>query len=145
MHMKQTIQIQEKNNHGYSIIEAMIALGILSIGILAIISMQLSSNSNARKSGDTTEAISLGTAVLEELMTYSYTNLNDPAVVPNPGTRPDQGSGGRFDIDWSVTAPAAATPAPNTVTITVNVSWDPSSGGGRQTITLTSVKADMNL
>jgi len=145
MHMQQPIQIPEKNNHGYSIIEAMIALGILSIGILAIISMQISSASNSKKSGDTTEAISIGTATLEELMTYSYADLNTQTVVPNPGSRDDQGSGGRFDIDWSVTLPADANPAPNTVTITVNVSWLPSSGGGRQTITLTSVKADMNL
>jgi type IV pilus assembly protein PilV len=145
MHMQQTIQIPEKNNHGYSIIEAMIALGILSIGLLAIISMQISSASNVKKSGDTTEAISIGTAMLEELMTYSYVDLNTPAVVPNPGTRNNQGSGGRFDINWTVTAPAAANPAPNTVTITVTVTWMPSSGGGTQTITLTSVKADMNL
>jgi Tfp pilus assembly protein PilV len=142
MHMQQPIQIPEKNNHGYSIIEAMIALGILSIGLLAIISMQLSSNSNARKSGDTTEAISIGTEELERLMTYSYTDLQNPVINPNPGEQ-NVGSGNRFTTTWSVTAPG--NPAPNTVTITVNVSWDPSSGGGRQTITLTSVKADMNL
>lgn len=144
MHIKQTIQIPEKNNHGYSIIEAMIALGILSIGILAIISMQISSASNVKKSGDTTEAISIGTAELEELMTYSYADLLNPVINTHP-VQSTRGPGNRFLTTWSVTAPAAATPAPNTVTITVNVSWLPASGGGRQTITLTSVKADMNL
>ncbi|RJP82902.1 MAG: hypothetical protein C4522_02155 [Desulfobacteraceae bacterium] len=141
MHTQQPYRNPEKNNHGYSIIEAMIALGVLSIGLLAIISMQISSTANIRKSGDSTEAISLGTAELERLMAFSYTDLNNPAVIA-PLSRLKQGSGGRFDITWSVTA---ATPAPNTVTITVNVSWDPQTGGGTQTMTLTSVKADMNL
>jgi prepilin-type N-terminal cleavage/methylation domain-containing protein len=145
MHIQQAIQIPKKNNQGYSIIEAMIALSILSIGLLAIISMQISSSANVRKSGDNTEALILGTAKLEELMTHSYTNLLIPTVVPNPGTQNNMGSGNRFDMTWSITDPTAANPAPNTVTILVNVSWDPQSGGGRQTITLTSVKADMNL
>lgn len=142
MHMQQPIQIPEKNNYGYSIIEAMIALGILSIGLLAIISMQLSSNSNARKSGDTTEAISLGTQRLEQLMTFSYSVLLNPIINTTPASE-NLGSGNRFTVEWSATAPGV--PAPNTVTITVTVSWDPSSGGGTQRITLTSVKADMNL
>ncbi|MFH2064554.1 MAG: prepilin-type N-terminal cleavage/methylation domain-containing protein [Pseudomonadota bacterium] len=144
MHTQQPYRNPEKNNHGYSIIEAMIALGILSIGLLAIISMQVSSTANIRKSGDSTEAISRGTAELERLMALSYTDLNTPSVIA-PGFRLNQGSGGRFDIFWSVSDPALATPAPNTVTITVNVSWDPQTGGGTQTMTLTSVKADMNL
>ncbi len=138
MHMKQPIQIPGKNNHGYSVIEAVIALGIFSIGVLAIISMQISSTSNARKSGETTEAISHGTAELERLMTYSYTNLLNPVFNPNLGPQ-NVGSGNHFTTRWSVTAPGV--PAPNTVTITVNVTWR----DGTQTITLTSVKADMNL
>jgi type II secretory pathway pseudopilin PulG len=144
MNMQQPIQIPEKNNYGYSFIEAMAALLIFSVGLLAIISLQASSSRNVRMSGDMTEATSYGTAKLEELMTLSYTNLLNPIVNPNPGGPENIGSGNRFTRSWSVSAPG--NPAPNTVTITVNVYWDPSAGGGsRKTITLTSVKADMNL
>jgi hypothetical protein len=143
MHMQQPIQIPEKNNYGYSFIEAMAALLIFSVGLLAIISLQASSSRNVRISGDMTEAISLGTAELERLMALSYSDLQTPGINPNLGPQ-NIGSGNRFTRAWSVSAPG--NPAPNTVTITVNVSWDPSTGGGsRKTITLTSVKADMNL
>ena len=141
MHLIQTTQIPKKNNRGYSIIEAMIALCILSIGLLAIVSMQVSSSSNVRKSGDATEAINLGTERLEKLMSYSYTDLIDLTVVFSPDDDLGRGSGGKFDIRWTITP---ATPVPNTATMTVSVRWSP-AGGREQTITLTSVKADMNL
>lgn len=134
--------IPETNNQGYSMVETMIAIAIMSIAILGIISMQASSGTSVRKSGDATIAISLGTARLEQLMALSYIDLFNPAVAP-PASE-NQGPGDRsFIVEW---AAAADTPVSNTARITVDVSWLPQTGGtGRQTITLTAVKANMNL
>ncbi len=144
MQLKQIIQTEKtKNNSGFSIIEAMIAICILSIGLLAVTSMQVSSSSNVRGAGEISEAVGLGTAELEELMTYSYailTNLADPAA-PNTADILT-GTANKCTVAWSVTAPGD--PVPNTVTIRVTVSWNPIKGGARS-ITLTSIKSDMNL
>lgn len=142
MRSKKYHLIPEKNNQGYSMIEAMAAIGIMSIAILGIISMQTSSGNSVRQSGDSTIAISLGTARLERLMSYSYSDLFNGTINTTPASEL-QGPADRFTVEW---AAVVDTPVTNTARITVDVTWLPQTGGtGRQTITLTAVKADMNL
>ena len=60
-----------KNNRGFTLLEAVIAMGIFSIGILAVGSMQLWNTRNNSTGNFTTEATMLARQKIEELKTVS--------------------------------------------------------------------------
>jgi type IV pilus assembly protein PilV len=85
------------DDRGFTFVELLIVIGIFSIGILAVASMQVTSihaNSSARMSG---EATVLAANQIEELMASDYNNDEDL----NPGSHTlVQGA---YSIDWVVT------------------------------------------
>lgn len=117
---------------GFTIIEVMVALGILAFGILAIASMQTASLSGTSLAGSTTDATTTGMNQLEQLIARPYshsdlTNGSHPAVVL-----------GRHTIGWVVNDNQ---PFANTKTIQVTVQW--SEKGVTKTSALTYVKMDV--
>jgi len=64
-----------KNERGFTLVEVMIALGILSFGVLAVASMQSSALLGTSRSNSVTIATNIATDRMERLMAISYDNL----------------------------------------------------------------------
>jgi prepilin-type N-terminal cleavage/methylation domain-containing protein len=72
------------NNRGFTLIEAVISLGVLSIGILALFAMQtLSIRGNASASGVTTLA-TWGGDEIEQMLTQNYDVIQNTDFLPCP-------------------------------------------------------------
>ncbi|MGD9079019.1 MAG: prepilin-type N-terminal cleavage/methylation domain-containing protein [Desulfobacterales bacterium] len=94
----QTAKMRHRiDDRGFTFVELLIVIGIFSIGILAVASMQVTSinaNSSARISG---EATVLAANQIEELIASDY----DTDADLNPGAHTlDKGA---YTIDWVVT------------------------------------------
>ncbi len=98
---------------GFTLVEILVAVVILSIGLLAVASMQVSAVNTTTSAHSTTEATNLAQIKLEELMALQYTRLfTDPnlicdaaitgAVEPCTDTDGVQGySAGDMFTDWN--------------------------------------------
>ncbi|RJQ71935.1 MAG: hypothetical protein C4519_19090 [Desulfobacteraceae bacterium] len=103
-----------KTEGGFVLIELMIAVMILTIGILGLMSMQVKAiqvNSSARR---ITQSSTLGADRFEKLMSLPYA---DAQLQPDTTITVVDG---RYTIEWEVLS--ANTPIPNIKTINVTVS-----------------------
>jgi prepilin-type N-terminal cleavage/methylation domain-containing protein len=93
--------------HGFTLLEVMIALAIFAIGILAVSAMQINSinqNAGARMQ---TEATSLASDSMERLLALPYDHEQlDPDVTLNPHRM----AMGAYTVEWTVTTPAVGDP-----------------------------------
>ena len=131
-------------DEGYTLVEVLIALGILGFGLLAVATMQVTAiRTNARARG-LSQAVTLAQAKAEDLMNLSYSALVD-LDVKGDGDGSDQDAdndgidddGGNFGLDdttgadgskasggyiiyWNV---AVNEPAANSSRIRVIVTW----------------------
>lgn len=113
---------------GFSLIEVMVALGILAFGILAVTAAQIGTMKVSVESRNRTVALNLAEAQMEifEVMppadvlalTAAPGYPNDPAnpIDPDPG----DGASQSFDRSWDI---QPGTPEPGVMTITVSVAW----------------------
>jgi len=100
---------------GFTLVEILIALTIFAIGILGVASMQvwgLRGNASAIRHS---EAATLATDKIEELMAVNYATLESGPTTQQTETQ------GNYTITWRV---APNTPINLTTTITVNVTWN---------------------
>jgi len=120
MHRNGIIPVRrtQKTDGGFTILEIMLAVAILSIGLLAIASMQISAvrgNSSAR---DISEAATLAELQMETLMSLPYrfeaaldnqnhANLQETAVVFDPSDTAGLGLNNPFPVDTRLFAPSA--------------------------------------
>ena len=125
-----------KSRDGFTILEILVALGILAFGILAVASMQTASLSGTSKAQSGTDGTAVAMAQLEQLMAlnYSDSNLTDGSHPSTPMTD----ATGRYNIEWFCDNDV---PVPNTKTIQVVISWD--EGGVTKSTDLTYVKMDV--
>jgi prepilin-type N-terminal cleavage/methylation domain-containing protein len=104
-----------RNDKGYTLIEMLIAIAILSVGLLAVATMQISSirvNDTARKM---TRRATVAQDRLEYLMSLGYTN-----AVLTSGTHTDGSAPSGYSISWTVST--GGTLPPLTKLIRMNVS-----------------------
>lgn len=100
----------ETQNNGFTIIEVMVVIGIFAIGILAVASMQVSAFQGNRSAMLRTNAITLATERMENLVSQNYALISaDSETVDN------------LDIIWTV---SENTPLTDTKTIAVTVTWN---------------------
>jgi len=66
----------QKRDQGFTMIEVMIAIVILTVGLLAVGTMQLSAIRGNFMSGNTSVALSLASEKMEDLLNSDF---NDPA------------------------------------------------------------------
>ena len=136
---------------GFTIIEVMVAVAILSIGLLGITSMQMSAIRGNKLSDDITCALTLAEDKMEELLGLDYNNAALEDVVANNNSflsRTASGwidhqelnidetgkiNAGHFTRVWNI---ADNTPIINNKTINVIVLW----GNGEHQVSLTSIK-----
>ena len=127
MHRKQSGIIENKmNDRGFSLLEVVVALGIFSIGILAIAGLQITATSGNAKARFKTEAATLAQDVVERLLAIDYVRDELPAVrsefnTAANGTRVYRDPSSRYTIDWTVSA--ADTPIDRAIIINVSVRW----------------------
>jgi len=125
---------RKPNDRGFSIIEVMIAISILSIGILALASMQVAAMRGNSFAGGVTEGSTWALDQIEKLMSLPWTDaslqdadLDGAGGLENigidTGTQADADFRvirGRYAIHWNV---ADNVVTANTRTVNVIVTW----------------------
>ena len=120
---------------GFTVLETLIAVTILTVGLLAIAKMQVSAIWGNAMSGNTTAAITLTEKKMENLLEKAYTHADlssgtHEQVDINEAGRP----GGPYHRVWTV---QDDTPIPDTKTIMVTVRW----AQDRHHVSLSCIKA----
>jgi type IV pilus assembly protein PilV len=139
------IDTREKRDAGYTLLEVIIAISILTVGLLAVASMQISAIYGNAVAGKLTEGTTIAQQKLEELLSLPYTMttvhadlVDDETLGVSPGHSvaaadlPD----GFKSITWSV---VNNQPVANSKRITVTVTW--SNQGFQKSTSLTSYLA----
>ena len=120
---------KRSKEEGFTLLEVIVAISILTIGILAVASMQISSIRGNSFSSNVTEGTTWAGGQVERLMALPYDH-NDLDQAQNP----HQATEGRYTINWNVTDD---TPMTNTKTINVTVTW--TDHGVQKTVSLQRV------
>lgn len=128
-----------QNNKGFSLIEVMVALGIFSIGILAVASMQISAAQGNLSARLRTEAVTFATCKLEVLMSQTYGNIDEDYFDTNPNSDNCNDSD-VYTLDSL--AVLEDTPINDTKLIELTVTW--LDRGRPQSTTLNYIKADLD-
>jgi type IV pilus assembly protein PilV len=114
---------------GFTLLEVIVAIAILTFGLLAVASMQAASIRGNFFAGGVTEGTTWAGGQVERLMALPYDH-NDLDQAQNP----HQATEGRYTINWNVTD---NTPITNTKTINVTVTW--TDQGAQKTVSLQRV------
>jgi len=113
---------------GFTLLEVIVAISILTVGLLAVASMQVSAIYGNAMASKQTEATTVAQEKLEELLSLSYTMTSVPTALEDNETfggshivpQADLPSG-YTQIRWDVTNNTDQ--LANTKTITVTVTW----------------------
>ncbi|MCP4669499.1 MAG: prepilin-type N-terminal cleavage/methylation domain-containing protein [Deltaproteobacteria bacterium] len=139
------------NQTGFSLLEILVAVTILTIGLMATAKMQITAIRGNYISGKTTGALHLAEQKMEDLLGMAWNDANlKNNNTGNDGNLTDivnpdheelqvqvngQVGGGPFHRIWNVTS--TSTPIINTKTICVIVTWGSNDG---HRVALTSIK-----
>jgi type IV pilus assembly protein PilV len=128
------IHAQVERQLGFTLVEVMVALGVLAFGILAIASMQTPSLGGTNTAREVTTATGIAMDRMETFasLSYGHSDLSDGSHGPA------YDSTGRYTINWTVDQDA---PIENTKTINVTVQW--SEKGATKTSSLVFIKMDI--
>jgi prepilin-type N-terminal cleavage/methylation domain-containing protein len=120
-----------KSQSGFSILELLIALSILTVGLLGVASMQVSGIRGNYFSANTTTALTLAEEKMEELLALDYTHgdlqdselgnnsdLTTTVTLDHPGTVE-----GIYHRMWNVRDEDTGAGWPDMKTITIIVAW----------------------
>jgi len=131
------------NDRGMTLAEVLVAVAILTIGLLSVVGMLSAGFSNVVVSGGQSKATSYARQKLEELKNRCYNNGTtcvDPTFPASAGAdTPEAG----ITRSWTVTQ-AGATLAPNRLSqITVTVRWTSAVGAaGGQQVNVQTMRAE---
>ena len=125
---------KSRREGGFSFIDVMLALVVLSVGVLAVADLQVISSSGNKTSQGMTTAASLGEATLEALKnpnTMPYAN-----IVSVPATQVVGADGKTYTKTVTVTTDS---PLTNTKTVTVTLTW--TDGSKTNTVPMSTIIA----
>jgi len=113
-------------NAGFTLIESMLALSILSISLLALAGLQITALRGNAASRRMATAVSLAEQRLEQLKNTPYVNIvsESPPVNIDPDTGQVTANATKWTREVIVTA---GSPMTNTKTVTVTVTWQDQS------------------
>ena len=147
--------INMKNERGFTLLEIIVAIAILSFGLLAIATMQASAIKGNTHAFGITEAMTLVQNRVERLMSLPYndTTLDETGTIDGVAglddtAAPDQadprnpiqisGSHRQFNVFWNI---APNWPLQNTKTIRVIATW--TERGSQRSASLDFARADI--
>jgi type IV pilus assembly protein PilV len=110
MRSKPSINCQE----GFTLVELMIALVVLSVGLTALAALQISAIKGNAFSKRMTTAVTIANAKLEQVKNTSYANIQSESST--------QVTAANMNFTRQVTV-TNDSPAPNTKTVNVTVTW----------------------
>jgi Tfp pilus assembly protein PilV len=96
---KRPIEGRLQREGGFSLIEVLVAMGVLVFGLLAVATMQIGAVRGNYFSGNTSAALTLATERMEDLFTR---NWNDPIFTDNPANNTDLSSITTVDFEDAV-------------------------------------------
>lgn len=101
---------------GFSLVEILIAIAVLSIGMLGIAAMQTSAIKGNSKANDLTQRTLLASNHIEYLLNipFTHSDLTDTAGTPRVLVV------GEYTYSWTVTDSPAATPTEKSISLTLN-------------------------
>jgi type IV pilus assembly protein PilV len=103
---RQTIE-RTCDQHGFTLLEVMIALAIFAIGILAVSAMQMNSINQNAGARIQTEATTVATDTMERLLALPYDHSQLDADV---SLNPHRQVVGAYTLQWTVTTPDVSDP-----------------------------------
>lgn len=121
------------NQRGFSLLEVLVALTVLSIGVLGVAAMSVSvsqGNSVARK---VTAATVLAQGQMETFKNTPFANITTGSDSNNPIDE-NGNAGGVYTLSWTVTS---NTPFANVNKVVCTVSWD----SGARSVSLSTLIA----
>jgi Tfp pilus assembly protein PilV len=104
-----------KNKEGFTLLEVIFAVSILTVGILSVAAMQASSIRGNAFAWGTSEASNTAMGQIEAMMEWPYDDARLTA-----GETHDGGTAGKYDISWTVADDAVIN---QTKTVNVTISW----------------------
>lgn len=130
---------QVNSEQGFTLLEVLIAICILSLGLLGVAAMQVSATQGNAFACHLSEAVTYGQDKLEELMIISYTDSDLDAGSHTDVSPP-------YTIDWSVVVDPdfdgdGSPDIEGVKDIDLTVSWD--SKGETHTVTLRTIRAEI--
>ena len=117
--MSRSVNAVSVKSKGFTLIEVLVALVILSISLLGLASLMIATTKNNSFGSHMTEATTLIQDKFEELLVTSWGNINDD----NDLVMVRGSSGINYTRNWNV-VPDAAPPNDNMKTITVTINWN---------------------
>lgn len=121
-----------KNAQGFSLIDVLIGMSILSIGILAVARMQISTVRNTTNGNTITEAVMLAQQKMEELKSVQDVTTLANEVENNLEADGTPGAG-IYNRTTTITVPDASLAA-NSREVQVQVQWTTVHGGNRTVV-----------
>ncbi len=119
-------------NSGFTLIEIMIAIAIITIGIFGVMSLVITVMKGNTLSKRVTTATTIAQDKMEDFKRMGYDN-----VVNVSESNTDD-----YDIEYYLEADVAPdTPATDTKTITVDVYWDPPASSSAHNVEIKSIIA----
>ena len=106
---------RSKREAGFTLLEIIMAISILTVGLLAVASMQISAMRGNSFSRDVTESTD---AVQDRVEKLFAVNINDSSLTA--GNHPDPDPTDKYQVSWNV---QNNTPITGVKTITVTAQW----------------------
>ena len=130
-------EVKTSGEGGFTLLEVIIAISILTFGLLSVASMQMAAIRGNYNASNITEATTVAQDRLEGLMglTYGHSDLSDPGTGTDGGdgvatNHPDPNPPPRYTISWDV---ESDNPVTNSKLITITVQWQ-DKGVQKQTV-----------
>jgi type IV pilus assembly protein PilV len=127
-------------DNGFTLIEILIAMVVLSFALLAVAGMQVTVIRTNSSSNLLTQGATIAQEKIEELMTLPYNHLNLIDTTPEGSfttyNEPNPPDG--YSVQWQVDE---GSPIPNNKTVNVNVLWN--SAGNTKSFSLSFVKSNI--
>ncbi len=118
-------------NSGFTLIELMIAIAIITLGIFGVMSLILT----VMKGNTLSERVTIATTIAQDKM-EDFKRMDYDSVVDDSDTNTD------YDVDFYWEADVEDdTPATDTKTITVDVYWDPAASSSAHNVEIKSIIA----